>query len=246
MRHPATIIVLLIITGFSSPLWADKLSSEEILHRSIKKHDPSKLWPNIHLALHIEEPRVANPKRYSQVHFNAYNPEFSLTRNRDEHFSEHLINANNEATVLFNGSAIFSDALAAKYFLSEERNYIYADSYKFMYGLPMSLHNSIANIEDAVSTQFNLHQVWQIPISLKKPVFSKQWILYIDKEEYVLRGIDIIRESGNERLHFEHQFWLENILLPRMRHWFGLDISQNQRDYLGSDIIMSGTLQSVP
>lgn len=215
-----------------------QLSSPDLLKKSQSIHDPNDKWNELELSIHIQEPRIGNPPRYSKVRLNNVNGAFELIRNREQHLSKHIIDENGEAKIYLNDSEEIADSLVEKFRLKSERNIGYRDFYQLMYGLPMSLNDeSIDNIGAVEVKNFNDQECYQIPIELKEAMFSKNWVIYIAKDSYRLKGLEIVfpeDASKGERLYFEGNIDLQGVQIPRFRHWH----EYAGDNYSGSDIIL--------
>ena len=119
------------------------LDGKLILEKTITKHDSLNSWNETKMSLHIQEPRIANPHRYSILQLNNSTGFFKLSRNRDQHISEHVIDSSGNSFVLLNGKSEIDTTLIKKYRLDASRNIGYKTFYQLLYGLPMSLNDSL-------------------------------------------------------------------------------------------------------
>lgn len=219
-----------------------KLSGESIIKKSIQKHDPNNLWPDVRLNLRIQEPRIQNPVRYSIIELNNANDAFSLHRNRDEHVSNHIIDSEGNATTLLDGKIVTDTTLIKKYRLDPSRNFGYRRFYQSLMGLPMSLHiEKLDSIGDVSQVVFNSIQSYKVPVELEKSMFSKHWNLYFSTLDFSMIGLEMVfpdDPTKGERLLFEGSVNLKGINIPRYKHWHELS-----GQYSGSDIIVKELTQ---
>ncbi len=240
LRKTKSIIYVLCIpiVLLSCKVKEESLSGQSIIEQSITKHDPNASWDTIDLKIHIQEPRLSNPGRYSIVSINNATNAFKLIRNRDTHLAEYSIDDKGNAQVALDGIKDIDEELIEKYRLNPKRNKGYQDFYRIMYGLPMSLTSETIESIDKVSIEtFNKIDCFKIEIKLKEKLFSKHWYVFISKMDYELKGIEIIfpdDTTKGERLYFDGNIEIKNINIPRIRHWH--EYSDNA--YLGSDIIV--------
>ena len=106
-----------------------------------------------------------------------------------------------------------------------------------MYGLPMSLSNSIEKIIETSEKTFSKEDCYKIEIELKENIITKYWNIYISKSNKKLVGIEIIfpdNPNKGDRLYFEGIIDINGMKIPRIRHWHEL----KNDDYSGSDIII--------
>lgn len=218
------------------------LSGKEIIAKSIEKHDPNGKWPTTELHFRIQEPRLQNPVRYSDVALNNKNGAFSLFRNREDHVSNHIIDNKGDAITYLDGKIITDTLLIKKYRLEPSRNTGYRRFYQLLMGLPMSLHieklDSVGNVSRVL---FNSVDSYKVPIILEKPMFSKYWNLYFAKDDFSMIGMEMIfpdDPSKGERLFFDGSIDLDGIIIPRHKHWHELSGA-----YSGSDIIVKNLKQ---
>ena len=234
MRYLAFLFALLFI-GCTSP--KKELSGNEVLEKSIQKHDPNNQWNSAEFTLRIQEPRLRNPERFSLVYMNNANNAFKLMRNRGEKVASYGINAEGVTTVLLDNLALEDSLSIKKYMLQPRRVKSYQGFYQMLLGLPMSLNeNTIAEFNTVSTTIFNEKESYKIQIKLKKPVFSDVWNLFISKDDFTLLGIEMIFPNDptkGERLYFNKTIQIGDISIPRIRHWHELDDT-----YSGSDVIV--------
>lgn len=234
---------LLILLSSCQPTDVKLEEGREIINKSINFHDPAGKWKESVLHLHIQEPRVGNPQRYSIVKLDVASGAFELTRNRDEHTSTHLIDEKGEMRTYFDGEITTDTLLINKYRLNPQRNANYRSFYQMLYGLPMTLTaDRITALGPATQAQYNNLPCYKVPITLAEPMFSKHWNIYIRKSNYAFAGMEIVfpdEPEKGERLYFAGSVNLSGILTPRMRHWY----EYNNETYLGSDVIVVNLME---
>ncbi len=231
------ILFTFITLFFGGCLQEEAIDGSTILSESMAYHDPSNSWENTILQIHVQEPRMLNPHRYSIIKMDNTDNSFSLKRNRDDNISEHIIDQDGNSSVLWNGEITSDTALVNKYRLDPARNAGYREFYQIFYGLPMSLEDRILKINHASETTFNQQACYQLSIELKEPMFSKEWRLFLLKATKEIIGIEIVsrdKPDGGERLYFEKIIKINQILIPRIRHWHQL----KDDTYSGTDIII--------
>jgi hypothetical protein len=223
---------------FSWPLLLTAQSGMAILEKSIMAHDPQGKWNSATLSVHIEEPRVGNPYRYSIVKLDNKTGYFEMQRNREAHVSTHIMDENDLAMSLLDGKLVTDSTLIKSYRLEPSRNERYKSYYEGFYGMPMNLPEKIEKIIESTEVVFNGKECYSIKIKLKEPLFSDQWRVYVAKADYFVLGLEMITDESKmegERLYFDQFFEVDGMKLARMRHWH--DIKDDV--YLGSDIIVS-------
>ena len=230
-----TLFFVLFFVSCATP--EKELSGKELLEKSIQKHDPKNQWNTAEFTLRIQEPRLGNPVRFSEVYLNNQNNTFKLLRNREDKVATYEINAEGITTVLLENEIIEDSTAINRYMLQNERVKVYQNAYHVMLGMPMSLNNDlVSKIGTVTKTKFGGRKAYKIEVELKREIFSTNWNVYLSTKDFTFLGIDIISledpENG-ERLYFDKSIQIQDITIPRMKHWYDLNDT-----YLGSDIIV--------
>ncbi len=212
---------------------------EKIIERSIQKYDPQAKFSKLRYQAHIQEPRPQSTDRYSKVTLNYETGYFKLDRNRGEKIATYIVDSNGAPSVLIDGESSFPEAWREKYRLAPQSPLGYKRFYFIQFGLPMTLDDDfIERITQVSKTRFNGQVAYAIDIVLREPMFTKNWCLYIAKKDDAFLGMDMYKmengEKVGERLVYDGTFEVDDVLLPRMKHWY--DISSEA--YLGSDILV--------
>lgn len=240
MLHHSKYILLIFLLLSCSKQTKDspQLKGRELLQKSISVHDPNGKWANLEFAVHIQEPRIGNPARYSILKMNNTTGAFELIRNREKHLSKHTIDESNQAKVFLDDSEEIADSLVKKFRLKPERNDGYREFYKMLYGLPMSLDDEwVKDIGAVEMSDFRGQMCYRIPIELQQKMFSKHWVIYLSKSSNEFKGMEIIfpeDKTKGERLYFEGTINIDEVNIPRIRHWH----EYSNDDYSGSDIVL--------
>ncbi len=213
-------------------------TANDILTKSIQTHDPNGNWNNASFSIYIQEPRLGNPVRYSEVKLNNKDNSFELKRNREEHVSTHIVDKDGTSITYLDDKIETDTLLINKYRLNPNRNKGYQRFYKVLLGLPMSLNSKKITLnEDVITSSFNKEQCYKLSVILGEPLFSKHWNVFFSKENNKIVGLEMVfpkDPNKGERLVFEGEFIINNdIIIPRIRHWRELNDA-----YSGSDIIL--------
>ncbi|MFD2588682.1 DUF6503 family protein [Croceitalea marina] len=217
----------------------DSKNSIYILNQVKEKYDVSGNWKNSEIKIHIQEPRVGNPKRYTRLVFNNTSGYFEMQRTKDIGAIKRIININGESKIFVDGKSVLSNEIKEKYALNKQKTEEHKNFYKILYGVPMSLTNELWNtIEPAQSGEYQGKEVYRIDLVLKENVISKNWTLIISKEMDKLLAIEFNHPEdgadGGEILRFFGEYEFNGVKIPRIRNWY----SQSQNEYLGSDVII--------
>ncbi len=238
MKVLTAILVISMIAVVDMPPLLIK-NGQAILDKSIQKYDPDSKWPALMLKAHIQEPRPSVPHRYSIVTLDAGTGYFQLQRNRADKIATYSMEADGSMKVLIDGQSDFPEEWREKYRLDLNLVPRYQRSYRTFYGLPMTLNqNLIEEILGVAKVTFNRKVAYRIHISLHEPLFTKEWYLFVDKNDYSLLGIEMFAEENGtrkgERLLFEGTVAVDGITIPRIKHWYDLESG----DYSGSDVLL--------
>ncbi len=240
------ILILTVSIGLSCNSQKDqqRLDTQVILQKSIKTYDPDNRWSMTNFKIHIQEPRLSNPHRYSILKMNNNDNSFELKRNRDQHISTHIIDEKGISRTLLDGEITTDSIKIKKYRLQPERNPNYQKFYQHLIGLPMSLGNTtVDTFGKASKALFNDTDSYKIELVLKEEIFSKHWNIFISQKDYTLLGIEIVfpdDPTKGERLYFSGKITIEGVNIPRIRHWHEYDTDA----YSGSDIIVKEIVQN--
>ena len=119
MKETFFAILVLFLLGCNQEKMLD---GELILKKTIIEHDSLSNWDKTSLYIHIQEPRISNPQRYSILNLDNSTNTFKLARNRDQYISEHIIDSNGNSFVLLDGKTEIDTILIEKYRLDAARN----------------------------------------------------------------------------------------------------------------------------
>lgn len=212
-------------------------NSLHILEQSKLRHDPQREWEKLALSLHIQEPRIQTPERYSKIKINNREEMFEIERTREEGRMKSMVDKNGNFSTLLNDE-VAPEAIISKYGLNKERNMMYWSFYKTMIGLPMSLtEDSYLKLDTAEVVRFEAITVYRIDLELKESIIRKNWSLMISPDTYELLAIELKSDNpaeDSEVIKFEGEFATGGMRIPRIRHWY----SKESATYLGSDIIV--------
>ena len=215
---------------------------QELISKSQKFHDPNEQWKQTELAIHIREPRLGNPGRFSLLKFSIDSSYFELTREIEPGMASRIVESG-ISEVLLNGAPITSDETKERFGLSEQRNEGYKRFYEMMYGLPMSLsEEKITFIGNGQIVQFNGENVYQIEITLEEKLISKDWVLMLSDKNFSLKALILNHndsEQDDELIIFDGEYPYQGINIPRFRHWYRV----NSNEYRGSDIIVKELIE---
>ncbi|WP_299529165.1 DUF6503 family protein [Ulvibacterium sp.] len=214
-------------------------NSVYILDQVKEKYDSNQVWETSEIKVHIQEPRVNNPQRYTKLSLKNSNDYFEMERFREDGIVKRILTGDGESKIFLNGESELPKTIIEQYSLNVERSRGHKKFYKLMYGLPMSLSDDLwKQIQPAQKAEYKGKEVYRVAVVLNEEMISKHWTLLIEVETYTLLGIEFNHpeDPGKEEeiLTFEGEFEIDEIKIPRIRNWYikGTD------EYLGTDIIV--------
>ena len=233
------IFLTLIVTLYPLHEPAPELTAQRVLEKTIRKYDPENKWPVLSLKAHIQEPRPSVPHRYSVITMNAATGYFRMERNREEKIATYISETDGSRQVLIDGKDDFPEDWREKYRLDPELVPRYHRSYRTFYGLPMSLNdNLIEEIRAMTKVTFNHRPAYQLDVSLRESLFTKDWRIFIARDDFTLLGLEMHTvEEGKvtgEKLVFEGTVAVDGLTIPRMKHWYDLASGS----YSGTDLLL--------
>lgn len=227
MKSLITIVFLLPTVIFTQSIAQEK-TADKTDHEN----------PALTLEIRIQEPRIQNPDRFSEVFLDFKTGAFVLHRNRDERMASYIIGEDGKAEVALDGCKRITDSDKKEYLLDATRNTRYRSYYQYLYGLPMILHDEDKfSLMTSVETTFDKQKAIERTYHLSEPVFSAIWkITFLENGE--LKKLEFYNEEKPEEgeyIIFGGSFETGGVTIPRFRHWY----EKKNNEYLGSDIIVS-------
>jgi hypothetical protein len=214
-------------------------NSAYIVNQVKEKYDVDHHWDTSEIKLHIQEPRVNNPQRYTKLNLKNSDDYFEMERFREDGIVKRILTGNGESKIFLNGESELPKAIIEQYRLNVERSIGHKKFYKLMYGLPMSISDVLwKQLEPAQKAEYEGMEVYRVAMELKDEMISKHWTLIIEVETYTLLAIEFNHpedpEKEEEIITFESEFEINGMKIPRIRNWY----IKGTNEYLGTDIIV--------
>lgn len=234
-RKPYSIVMLkalLLLFSFSCM----GQTASNILQQSIEYHDPTHTWDNFKAQLDITMQTPNSGDRHSLVTIDRVAGGFDMKVGRDGDIISRSLN-NDTCTIYFNGDAVFSDEIKAKYKLTCDRTKMYRDYYTYLYGMPMKIKDEGAILSPEVQkVQFMGDTYWKLKVMYDSTVGSDTWYFYFNPSNYALQAYQFYHnEASNdgEYILLTDIIEYKNMKIPKVRKWY-----MNKDDkYLGMDIL---------
>jgi len=215
---------------------AQTLSASEIVEKSIAYHDPEGKLLKKKVTLQLIETRPNGSDRKSEVSFHIKKEKFKMNQVIDEH---NIISAYNGGKVTFqyDGQTEFSNEIAEKYRLSEERITMMKNYYQYLWLMPLKLNDDGTNFNPLVkAVDFFGKKSLEIRVIYDQNVGSDVWYFYFNPESYALQGYRFYHDeekNDGEYIILEEEVTHENVRLPKERKWY----THKEDKFLGADIL---------
>lgn len=203
------LIVLLNFACSNSP------SSEKILERSVRFHDPAGIWAGYSGKLAFEESRPSGPTRNTRIWIDNSTGFFKINRNDQE-----IHGMIQDSCFVEMGDVTCERA-------NTMRNY-----YLYLWGLPMKLKDPGTTILPEVKELV----IDGNPAYVIQVVYEQDtWDFYFDQDTYALMAYKFVKPDGSgEYIIPEGIYSVDQMRLPTNRSWYSLDST-----YLGTDKLIS-------
>ena len=229
--------ILLLVLFISVATFAQKITGDELLEKSINFHDPTGNWETFHgeLIVTMETPKGAQRKSSIQIHLPKQY--FSVETTRDSIVTKQIVHKE-VCSFAINGSTNLSEELIEKYSLNCKRAKMFKNYYTYLYGLPMKLEDEGTIVDQTVTTKtFKGKEYLVLKVNYSKEVGKDTWYFYFDPKTYAMEVYQFFKEVKNsgEYILLSGLETINNIKMPKNRAWY-----YNKDDgYLGTDILSS-------
>jgi hypothetical protein len=230
---------LLYLFCFLSCIYAgicQDLTPAEILDKSISYHDPNGVWGSFDGSFNVRMQTPDRPDRLSEITMDQNEGRFRLHVQQGEDEKTYELNGQH-CTLHLNGKEDFSEADAKTHRLTCESAKMYRDYYSYLYGLPMKLRDPGTRISpEAEKRTFQGKEYWVLEVSYDPEVGKDLWYFYFDPESFAMEAYqfyhDKVKNDG-EYIMLEGEFLLNQMRLPKTRHWY----TNRESKLLGTDIL---------
>jgi len=239
MKHT---ILYLCLFFFSSSIFGQNITGNELLDKAIAYHDPNGNWQNFNGTLHITMEIPSKSNRETEIKINLPEEYFYSKATRDHDITEFILEKDN-CSVLFNGNKDFSEKITKEKRLTCERANMYKNYYTYLYGLPMKLKDPGTIIEDKVELKkFKGKEYLVLKVTYKKEVGKDIWFFYFNPSTYAMeiyqffyskKGSSEIDLATGEYILLSEEKTINGIKMPKNRVW----ITNKDEKLLGTDIL---------
>ena len=212
------------------------MPAAEIVAASIGFHDPHGMWAAGSFRLGVVQTHpIMGYTRTDMIIDNSVG-RFWMERERVGRIVETTVTGD-ECWTKLNGSSEYTEQEAERFRLGCDAMKTARDYNTYLYGLPMKLLDAGTIIDpEAVRTQFDGEDVWQVRVTYSPEVGTDVWYFYFDPADYSLAGYRFYHdESANDGEYIVLDRLQEGDLrLPKVRSWF----NNSDDELVGTDKIM--------
>lgn len=240
-RISTLLLCVLLVSGLELIGQQPKISSDELLNRSIAYHDPQGIWGSYTGAFTVVSTRPGKSDRISRISMNQNISLFRIAMDLDG-VRTALQMQEDQCSLEYQGSSEFSDDIAEQYNLNCDRALMWRDYYSYLYGLPMKLKDPGTRIDPEVRLQkFKGVEYLVLRVTYNPETGKDTWYFYFDPNTYALSVYQFYHdESKNdgEYILLEGESLIKGMRLPEKRSWY----TNKEDKFLGADTITDGSL----
>lgn len=232
--------IVLFFSLTLSTSFAQDLTGEQLLEKTIRYHDPRGVWPAFHGELTILSSTPGKGDRVSEVILDLPAQYFKLSAARDGDTITYVMDKSS-CTPELNGNTSISEADAIKHNISCERGKSMKDYYTYLYGLPMKLKDPGTLVDPEVTKRnFKGREYLVLKVTYAASVGTDTWYFYFDPATYAMQLYRFYHdESKNdgEYILLSGELDVKGIRMPQTRAWY----FNKDNTYLGTDILEKAT-----
>ncbi len=220
----------------SQAIQAQTLSAAEIIEKSIAYHDPDGKMMKKKVTLHLIETRPNGSDRKSIVSFHIKKDKFVMVQHIDDHEIASTLNCG-KAKFYYDKETEFSNEIAEKYRLNEERVKMMKDYYQYLWLMPLKLNDEGTNLNPLVkSKDFFGKESLEVRVTYDPGVGADVWYFYFNPTSYALQGYRFYHDeekNDGEYIILDEEVTFENVRIPKERKWY----THKEDKFLGADIL---------
>jgi len=205
------------------PTYAQELSGQELLKKTIAYHDPNNNWNIFKGELTIEMITPDGNTRVSNVTINLPEQYFKLTSSRNNTAVTHIV-AHDSARFGLDDKKSFTAEEIKKYNLTDTRAKFMKNYYTYLYGLPMKLSDNGTIVNPVVERkEFMGKEYLVLQVKYEEGIGKDVWYFYFDPKTYAMEIYqfyhDQTKNDGEYILLTEEEIFL-GIKFPKNRAWY--------------------------
>ncbi len=199
-----TLATVLAFILFSSPVFSQELSSEEVLNKAIKYHDPNGEWSTFAYRLFFDQELQDGSTSKEVVELDNSKSYFKASRRKNEV----EFGLSNDSCFVVSTKQVPCERITMM------RNY-----YLYLWGLPMKLKDPGTNLDSKVrSGKFGEFDCYILRVPYEKDI----WYFYFDQESYAMRGYEFFKNEAKqvgERIALSGELTVGSLRIPKNRKW---------------------------
>lgn len=210
-------IIFLFLSLCGTSAFAQSLTAEQILNKSLKYHDPNGEWKTFNHQMSFVSERPSGSDRNSTVNINNNNGLFELTEE------------NNNMRIVMDSCFLIPAGKSCDQ-VKRTRNY-----YVYLWGLPMKLKD-VGTVLDPKVKEENFEGV-ECYI-LRVPYEEDIWFFFIDKSTFAMKAYMFLKDEPlrkGELIYLDEEVRISNMRIPKRRKW----VTMPEQKVLGTDILTS-------
>ena len=228
--------LLILCLCYGNAFRAQTLSSEEVLNKAIKFHDPNGKWKTFDGQFKVLMKTPNSGDRLSTITIDNPKQYFDLLVEKDgDSYGYHL--GKEKCIPFLNGSNEISEEDIKTYRLTCERGEIMKNYYTYLYGLPMKLRDPGTILDAKVRKKtFKGKEYLVLKVNYEEEVGKDVWFFYFDPKTYAMEVYQFYHDQSKndgEYILLDGLEEINGIRMPKTRAWY---INSDDK-YLGTDIL---------
>ncbi|PWL39671.1 hypothetical protein DKG77_02240 [Flagellimonas aquimarina] len=230
-------LLLFLILFVSTACYAQTITADELLNKSIAFHNPNNQWENFNGAFKVLMNRPNSSERVSIIKMDLPKQQFSLEVQKDNVTYSYVFDKE-ECTTSLNGSSEISDEDRKTFRLTCERGKMMKNYYTYLYGLPMKLKDPGTILDSAVQTKtFKGKEYLVLKVNYEEGVGKDVWYFYFDPNTYAMEVYQFYHDQSKndgEYILLEGLEEINGVKMPKTRAWY----YNKDNKYLATDILL--------
>ena len=231
------LILLSVLLFFTLTSYAQELTAEQLLARSIEFHDPMGKWETAEMELILKMETPNQTQRVSKVNINNAAGTFSVEYVSKGHLLNYQVQTNDSVEVWVDFQKATGRTDIDSLDLSPDRARRWRNYYSYLYGLPMKLKDAGTNINQEVRNDyFNGQSALSIRVTYDEAVGGDIWYFYFHPETYAMVGYRFYHDENindGEYILLDGMEIQNGMRIPKDRYWY----VNEDASFLGADML---------
>ena len=210
-----------LLSGIAT--YAQELSGQELLKKTIAFHDPNNNWNTFKGEFVIEMSTPDGNTRISNVAINLPEQYFKLTSLRNNIAVTHVV-SKDSASFDLNKQNSFTEEEVKKYNLTDARAKFMKNYYTYLYGLPMKLNDNGTIVNPVVERkEFMGKEYLVLQVKYEEGIGKDVWYFYFDPKTYAMEVYQFYHDEAKndgEYILLTGEETFSGIRFPKNRAWY--------------------------